>query len=715
MSQLHAETNLLRLRPIEPTSLRYVIEERTRLCLRRWLAQGLQSGRVQKDVSRLDLMGEAEAVSWVLRRKPPAGHIESLDGEIEAFNEVLRDRLAEPSGEDALEVRLAELVDELGCDWASTSALCFALAPALDSDMGRLFRFACNNVAPTVEFLVRLGSPQGGHDVDALRLMAPGHPLQRSGLWSVEAKRTQLSPLSAQVTLHPGLVSTLLGLGVDCELPVGVELIVHPVGLEALCVSDTTLQQVRWALRRQGSQPHAVLLYGEDRLEVPELAEALAGQSGGAVVRLDTKLVVASPDRARVCREAFFQARLLRGSVVLQGVENLWGLGAAAPEAEFLRAMVRCVRDASGPTFLTSREPVDGLTKVLAGCLPIEVQAPSLATRLVLWQSLMSDLPCQKVDHTTLLTTFPLAPAEMRRLRVAFLQELAGRGRRASIGDRKALELARAVIRDDFDGLARRVTLGFVWDDLRLPAEAHAKLRQISSFAAHRGRATELLGEQFKLSYGRSVSALFKGPPGTGKTMAASVLARELEAELYQVDLSQVVSKYIGETEKNLGRLFAEARRRNAVLLFDEADSLFSKRTAVSSSNDRHANAVVNFLLQQLEAFDGVLLMTTNNAAAMDPAFMRRIRFHIEFPAPDADSRLELWRALSPPALFAAHSDEFEKLAEDFELSGGHIKNALLLAASSAVAEQGSITMKHVRGACINELRQQGHLVRDEA
>jgi hypothetical protein len=206
--------------------------------------------------------------------------------------------------------------------------------------------------------------------------------------------------------------------------------------------------------------------------------------------------------------------------------------------------------------------------------------------------------PCADVDHTTLLTTFPLAPTEARRLRVAFLQELAGRGRKATIGDRVAMELPSAVIRDDFEGLARRVTLGFVWDDLRLPAAEHDKLRQILSFATHRRQATELLGKKFKLAYGQAVSALFKGPPGTGKTMAASVLAREMEAELYQVDLSQVVSKYIGETEKNLARLFKEARRSNAVLLFDEADSLFAKRTKVSSSNDRHANAVVNFLLQ---------------------------------------------------------------------------------------------------------------------
>ncbi|OIP34466.1 MAG: hypothetical protein AUK47_17855 [Deltaproteobacteria bacterium CG2_30_63_29] len=702
---------LRRLESAAPTTVCDVIKERTLICLRRWLALSLQSGRVQANADRLDLVNDSEATSLVLHRKPPVGLLDSLDAQLDALDEALQARLSQPDSDDPIEVRLAELVAELGCDWAATSALCFAIAPALDSDVARLFRLACNSVLPTIEFLVRLGDPDGAQDLDALRLLAPNHPLQRSGLWSIRTERAQSAPLGVQVALHPALLGTLLGLETDCDLPIGVELVAHPDGLDTLCIELSTLQRIRWALCRN---PHAVLLYGDDGLEVPELAQALASQSGGPVVCLDVPLLTAAPKAEQACREAFFHARILRGSVVLNRVESLWGLGAGAPEAALVRTLVRCIADASAPTFLTASVRVDAVTRSLGGCLPIEVEPPTLATRVAFWQSQMVDLPCGAIDHTTLLTTFPLSPAELRRLRVAFLQELAGKGRRAVISDRKALELARQVIRDDFEGLARRVTLGFVWDDLRLPEEAHDKLRQLTSFAAHRGEATALLGEQFKLAYGQSVSALFKGPPGTGKTMAAQVLARELQAELYQVDLSQIVSKYIGETEKNLGRLFAEARRRNAVLLFDEADSLFSKRTAVSSSNDRHANAVVNFLLQQLEAYDGVLLMTTNNPAAIDPAFMRRIRFHIEFPAPEAEDRLELWRTLVPASLFAAHADDFDKLAEDFELSGGHIKNALLLAASMAVAERGAITMEHVRSACINELRQQGHLVRDE-
>ena len=188
-------------------------------------------------------------------------------------------------------------------------------------------------------------------------------------------------------------------------------------------------------------------------------------------------------------------------------------------------------------------------------------------------------------------------------------------------------------------------------------------------------------GFERMLPYGKALSVLFSGPPGTGKTMAASIVARELDLPMYRVNLASIVSKYIGETEKNLEQVFSEAQLAHVVLVFDEADSLFSRRTQVRDSVDRYANLEVNFLLQKMEAFDGVVVLPTNFESSLDEAFKRRIRYKVHFPFPEASVRSELWAAMIPGEADVDEDLDFGTLGEDFELSGGHIKNAVVRAA----------------------------------
>ena len=196
-----------------------------------------------------------------------------------------------------------------------------------------------------------------------------------------------------------------------------------------------------------------------------------------------------------------------------------------------------------------------------------------------------------------------------------------------------------------------------------------------------RTQILERWGYQRHLAISRGVSALFSGEPGTGKTMAASVVASELGLELVRIDLSAVVSKYVGETEKNLARIFDEAQDSHAMLLFDEADSLFGKRTRLDSAQDRFANLEVNYILQRMESFDGVSVLTTNAEAAIDPALQRRLNFRIRFPEPEIDERERLWRTLLPPATAVADGVDFRALAERYDMTGGYIKNAVVRAA----------------------------------
>lgn len=256
-----------------------------------------------------------------------------------------------------------------------------------------------------------------------------------------------------------------------------------------------------------------------------------------------------------------------------------------------------------------------------------------------------------------------------------------------------------------------RVMTTHTWDDLVLDAETLDAVHNLARFAKVRDKLFGQWGFDRAMSYGRALSAMFSGPSGTGKTMVASLIARDLGVELYRVDLSRIMSKYIGETEERLGALFAEAAQVGAALLFDEADSLFSQRTEVKSSNDRYANLEVNYLLQKLEEFDGVVILTTNFASSIDEAFVRRVRFRVQFQFPSPKEREKLWEVMLPVEM--PQDDEgldFEWLSQNFELSGGHVRNAVLRGAMLAATADKPLSMRMMYDAAAAEYRELGKL-----
>jgi ATP-dependent 26S proteasome regulatory subunit len=272
------------------------------------------------------------------------------------------------------------------------------------------------------------------------------------------------------------------------------------------------------------------------------------------------------------------------------------------------------------------------------------------------------------------------------------------------------IDVVRTRLAHRLSALASVVRTTLEWSDVILPDEVLAPVFEFLNYAAHRAKIFKDWGFDRKLPYGRGLSALFSGPPGTGKTMICSLLAKELGLELYRIDLSQVVNKYIGETEKNLGRVFDEAARGQVMLLFDEADSLFAKRTEVKSSHDRYANLEVNYLLQRMESHEGVVVMTTNAETAIDPAFRRRIRFRIRFPTPDEQQRLQLWQGMMPKEAHVAPNLDLRAIAQKFPLAGGNIMNALVRAATAAQADGGAIQQHHLQRAAELEYAEMGFL-----
>jgi AAA+ superfamily predicted ATPase len=266
--------------------------------------------------------------------------------------------------------------------------------------------------------------------------------------------------------------------------------------------------------------------------------------------------------------------------------------------------------------------------------------------------------------------------------------------------------------RPHLDTLAQRLSLKATWDDLVLPENSLDLLRQVTHHVRHRIQVYDEWGFARRMNRGLGIVVLFAGESGTGKTMAAEVIANELRLNLYRIDLSSVVSKYIGETEKNLRRLFDGAEDGGAILFFDEADALFGKRSQVRDSHDRYANIEVNYLLQRMEAYQGLAILSTNLKSDMDEAFSRRFRFIINFPFPDRAARDRLWRQIYPPETPLARLD-YDYLAQ-FEMAGGNIQNAALNAAFQAAQHRMPVTMQLILSGIRAEFLKTDRLI-DEA
>jgi SpoVK/Ycf46/Vps4 family AAA+-type ATPase len=262
-------------------------------------------------------------------------------------------------------------------------------------------------------------------------------------------------------------------------------------------------------------------------------------------------------------------------------------------------------------------------------------------------------------------------------------------------------EACRATARKNLDDLAQRIEPAANWDELVLADTQKQILREIGAHVRQRTHVYEKWGFASKGNRGLGISALFAGVSGTGKTMAAEVLSRELQLDLYRIDLSQVVSKYIGETEKNLRRVFDTAEASGAILLFDEADALFGKRSEVKDSHDRYANIEISYLLQRMEAYRGLAILTTNLKNVLDTAFLRRIRFIVQFPFPDTANRAEIWRRVFP-AQTPTENLDVTKLAR-LAVVGGNIRNIALQATFLAAESGEPVCMTHLLHAARRE------------
>ncbi len=332
--------------------------------------------------------------------------------------------------------------------------------------------------------------------------------------------------------------------------------------------------------------------------------------------------------------------------------------------------------------------------------LTLEVKKPSTLEQRQVWNlALGSGIPEFGMELDHLIGQFNMNPSAIRNASGEVLRLLEQHP--DNDVPRALWEASRSQARQRLDDLAQRLETQASWEDLVLPEAQGFVLRDISAHVRQRLKVYETWGFGKQGSRGLGISALFAGTSGTGKTMAAEVIAKELRLDLYRIDLSTVVSKYIGETEKNLRKIFDAAEEGGAILLFDEADAIFGKRSDVKDSHDRYANIEVSYLLQRMESYRGLAILTTNLKSAIDTAFMRRIRFVVQFPFPDTEQRVEIWRR-SFPKIAPTQNLDYTKLGQ-LHIAGGNIRNTALNAAFIAADANEAIQMKHILHAAQSE------------
>ena len=434
-----------------------------------------------------------------------------------------------------------------------------------------------------------------------------------------------------------------------------------------------------WAEARLWREWPLLQLCGPDTMTRRMIAAAAAVASGVQPHLLRAEELPAAPvEREALARLWEREAALLPAALVIE-----------YEGPDLARRLTPFVENLFSPVFLSGREPL-GLEKRCS--LRFDVRKSTPDEQHMLWQRYLPEHVAAAAELDRVVAHFDFGPVELRSAALQARERLTIPEPQAAA--RAVWDACRMQARQRLEDLAQRLEPAVEWDDLVLPEAQKSLLRDIAAQVRHRWRVYNDWGFADKCARGLGISALFSGPSGTGKTMAAEVLAAELRLDLYRVDLSQVVSKYIGETEKNLSRVFDAAEAGGVVLLLDECDSLLGKRSEVRDSHDRFANIEISYLLQRMEAYRGLAILTTNMKSAIDNAFLRRIRFIVTFPFPDAAQRAAIWRRMFPPRTPVEGLD-FEKLAK-LNVAGGSIRNIAMHAAFLAADAGAPVGMKHL-------------------
>jgi ATP-dependent 26S proteasome regulatory subunit len=601
-----------------------------------------------------------------------------------------------------VDLRLERLCTELGLNGLERDIVLVCLLPEIDFRYRRIFGYLQDDASrthPPVELVLMIVYPKASTLEAARHVFGPEQPLRRNRIVTLGSEHE--SRAMCLVQLDDRIVSFLLGSDeFDTRLRHALSGPLQPLHWDQLLADGSLIERLQAFPQYAQSGQVAVMFHGPYGSGCEKAARAIATEIDVPLLRVSVEAALRDPERWELIVDIIYrEARLLGAALYFSSVERLQAEDQPPHRWDYL---LDAAIGYGGLTFFASANLDEKSRRFRDGQLVrFDFPLPHYELRVRIWIAyLPDDMPSREGLAAALAAAFQLTEGQVRDVIAAALALARRRSASGPVISREDLyEACRRQAGRRLLRFARRIepTRQLTLDDVILSAANQAQLRELMNRVRLRSRIYSEMRLERNIAHGRGLVVLFAGPSGTGKTLSAELVANQQGVDLYKVDLSAVVSKWVGETEKNLNRVFSEAEDSDALLFFDECDSLFGQRGDISEAHDRWANLQVNYLLQRVEEYPGVVILATNLRQNIDEAFLRRIQIIVEFPSPDASLRFKIWTRALPGATTVISDDELHAVADRFALNGGSIRNASIDAAFRALgAERNEILLRDV-------------------
>jgi len=620
------------------------------------------------------------------------GHLIELESEISQKTII--------SLEKMVELRLSSLANNFDLTSFEIDCILVCLAPALDRKYEKLYAYLNDDITkkhPTVDLVLNLLCISSNCKIHSRKYFNSSESLLKYNLIEFTGENTG-NMLSTFIKVDDRIINYILGIDfIDTRIENYCKLIKQQESLDDLILPEELKEQIeniiKFNLKNQSSDQYSTcLLQGSYGAGKKSISYAICEELNKKIIVLDIEALINNEANfEEITYLTFREAMIQNAAVYIEHFEHLY---ADDIKNNFYRNIIfKNLEGFKGISFIASKERIE-LTEKQISLFKIEIPVLSYSMRKKIWRKFLGT-EISEEDVDAIANKFKFAPGQIKDVILSGKKFAALEGRQ-NLTSKDIYNGCKGQSSHKLSKLAKKIKPNYRWNDLVLPEDKKEQLTELINYIKNKGIVYHDWGFYKRLSLGKGLNVSFAGSSGTGKTMAAEVIASELNLDIYKVDLSMVVSKYIGETEKNLNKIFDAAEESNAILFFDEADALFGKRSEVRDSHDRYANIEISYLLQKMEENEGIVILATNLSQNIDDAFLRRMHFTIEFPFPNEISRSEIWKTLIPQEAPVADDIDFDFLAHNFQLAGGNIKNIIINSAFYAAENSGVINMNHI-------------------